>query len=160
MKDQQNEGLHLAAPRPGLQYAALPYRDDHGLSILLITSRDTNRWVIPKGWPMKGRKPHATAAQEALEEAGLIGKIAKQPIGEYHYLKRLKHGAPLECTVEVFPMKVEAQRFYWREQGQRTARWFAPDDAADAVQEPELQALILEFAQAAAGGGALRSLAS
>jgi 8-oxo-dGTP pyrophosphatase MutT (NUDIX family) len=131
---------------PGRQYAALPFRYLHSLEILLISSRETHRWVIPKGWPMRGRKPHAVAAREALEEAGVVGRIAKQPIGAYQYVKRLSNGAPLLCTVEVFPMMVERQRRRWREQEQRTQRWFPAEEAATQVEEPELQSLIDEFA--------------
>ena len=131
---------------PGRQYAALPFRYLHGLEILLISSRETHRWVIPKGWPMSGRKPHAVAAREALEEAGVVGRIGKTSVGSYQYIKRLKNGAPLLCTVEVFPMLVERQRDRWREQDQRTTQWFAAEEAATAVEEPELQALIDNFA--------------
>jgi 8-oxo-dGTP pyrophosphatase MutT (NUDIX family) len=130
----------------GRQYAALPFRYAHGLEILLISSRETRRWVIPKGWPMKGRKPHAAAAREALEEAGVVGRIAKRAVGSYRYVKRLKNGAPLLCTVEVFPMMVSGQRDRWRERDQRAIRWFPAEAAADAVEEPELRALIDDFA--------------
>jgi 8-oxo-dGTP pyrophosphatase MutT (NUDIX family) len=131
---------------PGRQYAALPFRYFNSLEVLLISSRETHRWVIPKGWPMKGRKPHAVAAREALEEAGVVGRIGKRPLGSYQYVKRLKNGAPLLCTVEVFPMMVERQRHRWREQDQRTVQWFPAEEAATAVEEPELQTLIDEFA--------------
>ena len=134
---------------PGRQYAALPFRYLDRLEILLISSRETRRWVIPKGWPMKGRKPHAVAAREALEEAGVSGRIAKRSLGTYRYVKRLADGAPLPCTVKVFPMMVRRQREHWREQDQRTLQWFAAEEAAAAVEEPELQALIDEFAWSA-----------
>ena len=143
----------LKGGQPGRQYAALPFRYEHFLEILLISSRETHRWVIPKGWPMKGRKPHATAAREALEEAGVVGRIAKKSIGSYQYVKRLKNGAPLLCTVEVFPMMVSRQRDRWREQDERTVRWFPAEEAAMAVEEPELQTLIDAFAWAGAAGG-------
>jgi 8-oxo-dGTP pyrophosphatase MutT (NUDIX family) len=134
------------APRAGRQYAALPYRAaDGGLEILLVTSRDTHRWVIPKGWPLKGEKPRLSAAREALEEAGVVGKIGKAAIGDYAYVKRLKNGAPLACEVEVFALKVIRQRKRWPEQGQRTAHWFALAEAAAVVHEPELQKLIKRF---------------
>ena len=134
------------AARPGLQYAALPYRPgEDGLEILLVTSRETQRWVIPKGWPMKGRKPHAAAAREALEEAGVTGKVSRTPLGAYHYVKRLANGAPLACTVDVYPLEVDRQRKHWREQGQRTGHWFSVEAAAQAVDEPELQDLIARF---------------
>jgi 8-oxo-dGTP pyrophosphatase MutT (NUDIX family) len=134
----------------GRQYAALPFRYRDGLEILLISSRETRRWVIPKGWPMRGRKPHAAAAREALEEAGVVGRIGKRSVGTYRYVKMLEDGAPVPCTVEVFPMMVEGQRERWREQGQRTAQWFTAKDAAAAVQEPELKALIDDFAASGA----------
>jgi 8-oxo-dGTP pyrophosphatase MutT (NUDIX family) len=145
----------LKGGEPGRQYAALPFRYLHNLEILLISSRETHRWVIPKGWPMRGRKPHAAAAREALEEAGLVGRIAKTPIGSYQYVKRLKNGAPLLCTVEVFPMMVSRQRNRWAEQDQRSFHWFPAEEAAMAVEEPELQALIDAFAW---GGAALSGL--
>jgi 8-oxo-dGTP pyrophosphatase MutT (NUDIX family) len=130
---------------PGLQYAALPFRRDVGVSILLVTSRETGRWVLPKGWPMKGRKPCEAAAQEALEEAGVVGRIERQAIGFYRYDKRLPDGSARRCTVHVYPLEVDGQRKRWREQGQRTARWFSFSEAATAVQERELQDLICVF---------------
>jgi 8-oxo-dGTP pyrophosphatase MutT (NUDIX family) len=137
---------HILNAGPGRQYAALPFRYLDSLEILLISSRDTGRWVIPKGWPMKGRKPHAVAAREALEEAGVVGRIGKRPLGSYQYVKRLKNGAPLLCTVDVYPMMVKRQRDRWREQDQRTYQWFPAEEAATVVEEPELQSLIDDFA--------------
>jgi 8-oxo-dGTP pyrophosphatase MutT (NUDIX family) len=130
----------------GVQYAALPYRLSDGVEILLVTSRDTGRWVLPKGWPMKGKKPYASAAQEAVEEAGISGKIGKQAIGSYRYGKRLANGAVIACVVHVFPLPVKRQKKRWSEQGQRTAHWFAPAEAAAVVHEPDLAMLIEEFA--------------
>ena len=134
------------AQKARIQYGVLPWRRDTELQILLVTSRDTGRWVIPKGWPMKGRKPHEAAAREAIEEAGVNGKIAKRPIGAYAYVKFLADSADIPCVVDVFPLQVERQRKRWPEQHQRTTRWFTADEASDAVQEPELQALIRAFA--------------
>jgi 8-oxo-dGTP pyrophosphatase MutT (NUDIX family) len=146
MKPPVRESALKKASRVGQQYAALPYRwIDGELEILLLTSRETRRWVIPKGWPMAGKKPHAAAAQEALEEAGVIGKIAKTPIGAYTYVKRLKNGAGLVCKVDVYPLAVARQLKRWPEQAQRTAHWFAPYEAAQAVNEPELDELIEAF---------------
>ncbi|KLK91506.1 DNA mismatch repair protein MutT [Microvirga vignae] len=99
-------------------------------------------WVIPKGWPMKGRKPHASAAREALEEAGLVGEVGKVPIGTYRYGKRLKSGEVVPCQVEVFPLEVKSQRKRWPEKGQRSLRWFDPAAAAAAVEEPELKGIL------------------
>lgn len=54
------------------QYGALCFRfgEDGAVEILLITSRDSGRWIIPKGWPMKKKEPHEAAAVEAWQEAG------------------------------------------------------------------------------------------
>jgi 8-oxo-dGTP pyrophosphatase MutT (NUDIX family) len=132
-----------------LQYACLPYRVKAGnqVEFMLVTSRETKRWVIPKGWPMKGKKPHAGAAREALEEAGLVGQVGREPIGSYDYQKRLKGGAAVPCRVEVFPLAVKSQRKSWPEKGQRTLRWFSTEEAAEAVDEPELRDLIRQFGE-------------
>src|SRR4029077_2749895 len=104
-----------ASPHATVQYAALPYRTSEraGMEVLLVTSRTTKRWIIPKGWPIDGKSPHATAAQEAREEAGLVGRITKRPIGSYSYTKLLKSGEAVECEVLVFPMEVTGQKRSW-----------------------------------------------
>lgn len=129
------------------QFAALPWRssDFGGVEILLATSRDTRRWVIPKGWPMKGRKPHIVAAIEAVQEAGLIGKIEKAKLGEYFYEKRLYGKADVTCRVEVYPMHVERQRKNWLEKKERATQWFPYRLAAEQVDEADLRELILAF---------------
>ncbi len=130
--------------------AALPWRapaGSDGLEILLVSSRETRRWVIPKGWPMKGKTNPSAAAQEAFEEAGLDGRIETKPIGEYPYLKRLKSGAARRVTVDVYPLEVTGEHAIWPEKGQRTLRWMSPVEAALAVQEPELRDLIARFAK-------------
>ena len=147
MKRPASKSAMVMGMAPGLQFAALPWRrSGDGLEVLLVTSRDSRRWVIPKGWPMKGRKAHLAAAREALEEAGVTGRIARASAGSYGYIKRLKNGAPLECRVQVFPLKVERQRKSWPERHEREARWFPAAQAAEAVDEPELGALIVAFA--------------
>ena len=106
---------------------------------MLLTSRGTKRWVIPKGWPMRGKKNWAAAAQEAKEEAGIIGKTYKKPVGEFLYFKRRAAHFDL-CRVEVYVLNVEKRLDSYREKGQREARWFALEDAPDHVQEPGLTA--------------------
>jgi 8-oxo-dGTP pyrophosphatase MutT (NUDIX family) len=133
------------------QVAALPWRaapgaDGAGLEILLVSSRETRRWVIPKGWPMRGKADHLAAAQEAYEEAGLDGRVVERPIGEYPYLKRLKSGVGRPVTVDVFPLEVTGEHATWPEKGQRVLQWMSPVEAALAVQEPELRDLIARFA--------------
>ncbi|KQO69389.1 NUDIX hydrolase [Methylobacterium sp. Leaf87] len=129
---------------PRRQVGALPYRRmrDGTYTILLITSRESRRWVIPKGWPMKGRKPFEAAAREAYEEAGLIGSIGKRPLGFYLYEKRLKSRDSVLCQVKVFPLEVRKQLKSWPEKDEREDHWFSPTEAADAVAEPGLAAII------------------
>lgn len=130
-------------PARNKQYAALPWRQNGGArEVLLISSRDTGRWVIPKGWPIKGLSPAETAAREAYEEAGLGGQISKKPIGEFHYDKRMKDGTIRPCRVEVFALEKMIQHPEWPEQGQRTLQWFSVPEAAEAVREPELKQII------------------
>ena len=131
-----------------VQVAALPLTigEDGVTRVLLLTSRETKRWVIPKGWPMKGRKPYEAAAQEALEEAGVTGQAKKKPIGTYTYFKRREAHFDV-CRVDVYLLVVKKQLKAWREKGQREARWFTLDEAADLVQEPGLIALLRNVAQ-------------
>ncbi len=129
--------------------AALPLAvgDDGILRVLLLTSRETKRWVIPKGWPMKGRKPYEAAAQEALEEAGLTGFLNKKPIGTYAYFKRREARFDV-CRVDVYLLTVKKRLKTWREQDQREARGVSLHDAADLVQEPGLVSLLRNVALA------------
>ena len=130
----------------GTQYAALPYRlTPEGVEILLITSRRTKRWIVPKGWPIEGLEPHASAAQEALEEAGISGEIQKSPIGFFHYFKELRHNINVPCKVDVFALKVTRQRRTWQEKDARAFKWFTLAEAAQHVNEPQLRKLILKF---------------
>lgn len=130
-----------------VQYAALPYRQrqDGEVQVRLITSRETRRWVIPKGWPMKGLAPHKAAAREAFEEAGLLGSTSRNAIGMYTYEKRLSPQRSLTCDVMVFPMRVKRYLKKWPERSQRIGFWFTIESAAAAVQEDDLRELILRF---------------
>jgi 8-oxo-dGTP pyrophosphatase MutT (NUDIX family) len=135
-----------------LQFAVLPWRRTDRLEIMLVSSRETGRWVLPKGWPMKGVKPHKTAAREALEEAGILGKVAKTSLGGYSYTKRLENDSVQVCRVQVFAFEVEQERNLWLEKHERTRKWFAVADAAEAVEEPELREAILKFEMFAMAG--------
>lgn len=135
--------------QPCVQYGALVWRRAKAeLEVLLVTSRDTGRWIVPKGWPMHKRAPHRTAALEALEEAGVVGKISPDAVGHFRYVKRLKDGVTRLCTVELFPLKAKEEHRRWREKDQRVRRWFPAAEAAELVDEPELRELILGFAPA------------
>jgi 8-oxo-dGTP pyrophosphatase MutT (NUDIX family) len=138
-------------PRRGHhQVAALPWRPRAlgGLELLLITSRETRRWVIPKGWTMKGKSPHAAAALEALEEAGIEGDIGREAVGGYVYGKRLATGEVRPVEVRVFPMQVLAEHDRWPEQAERQRRWFTPHEAIARLDEHDLRMLIGNFCAA------------
>ncbi|WP_240989405.1 NUDIX hydrolase [Salipiger mangrovisoli] len=118
------------------------------LRVLMVTSRDTGRWVMPKGWEMDGKKPWAAAEIEALEEAGAKGHVGKTEIGFYHYPKRLDDGTELRCRVRVYPLIVDKLSRDWKERKQRKRKWFSPRDAARRVDEPELSDLLLTLCDA------------
>ncbi|MEJ2459790.1 MAG: DUF47 family protein [Novosphingobium sp.] len=132
------------------QIAVLPYRTsgpevDAPIQILLITSRETRRWIVPKGGLMKGLPPHAAAAVEAEEEAGVLGAACPTPLGSYRYRKKRNSGAFVWADVDVFPFSVTGELDTWDEQHQRERRWFSLAEAAEAVDEEDLQALIRSF---------------
>jgi len=128
------------------QSAVLPHRSDRGrLEILLVSSRRKKRWVIPKGVRELDLDAAASAAKEALEEAGIEGELSTDAIGTYRYEK---WGGT--CTVEVFSMAVHTSYDTWPE-SYRDRHWLSPEEAADRVDEPELKQIILEFAAAAPG---------
>lgn len=129
------------------QIAALPYRaeEDGSFRALLITSRDTKRWVIPKGNPIRGLDPHQAAAREAFEEAGISGIPCPTAIGRYRYSKRRRDGSARDIEVAVFPLAVVSQFDNWPEQAERSTRWFTLPEAAAAVDEAELKAIIAGF---------------
>lgn len=114
---------------------------------MLVTSRETRRWIIPKGWPIAGVEPQNLAALEAMEEAGLLGKVADKPIGCYHYDKKRGDGSIVNLTVDTYTFEVEQQMPTWPEQDERKTKWFDPEEAASLVQEPELRDLIKKLAK-------------
>lgn len=125
------------------QVAALPVRkgEDGLLEVLLVTSRETGRWVIPKGWPSKRLSDRDAAAREARQEAGVTGSMKSRPIGTYRYRKVQPEGTRL-LDVTVYLLKVEREKKSWPEKGQRQRSWFKADAAARRVREPSLQRLI------------------
>src|SRR6267154_3252594 len=133
-----------------VQYAALPYRrsGDSRTQVMLVTTRESGRWVIPKGWPQKRKSPRASAAREAREEAGVVGHIGKDSIGSYSYKKRLKSGAVVACEVRVFPLKVKRQQKRWPERGERQIAWFSRAKAAKAVRDRALGNIIRNLPKA------------
>lgn len=131
------------------QIAALPVRwdKDGKLRVLMVTSRDTGRWVMPKGWLMDGKKPWHAAKIEALEEAGAVGFVSDAAIGHYHYSKGLGGGRRVTCRVTVYPMIVDKLKRRWKERKERKRHWFSFKKAAKLVEETELTTLLLELAK-------------
>ncbi|PPC99876.1 MAG: NUDIX hydrolase [Hyphomicrobium sp.] len=125
------------------QVGALPMRkaEDGTMEILLVTSRDTGRWVIPKGWPSKRMTDASAASREARQEAGVTGKIATKPVGSYRYRKIEKTSSRL-IEVDVYRLAVKKERKRWPEKLQRNRAWFDLETAARRVREPRLKRLI------------------
>ena len=132
-----------------VQYGALPFRlsTSSRPQFMLVTSRETRRWIIPKGWPKKGKPPRHSAAREAFEEAGVVGAIAWRSVGTFSYEKRLKNGGAVVCEVRVFPLEVRRQNKQWPEKQQRVVKWLSASQAAEKVKEPKLRAIILRLAR-------------
>jgi 8-oxo-dGTP pyrophosphatase MutT (NUDIX family) len=128
----------------GVQAAALPLQcaPSGRVAVGLVTSRGTGRWVLPKGWLERGTSLRKTAEIEAWEEAGLVGEVAREPIGKYHYRKTLHALSSMTCEVHVFPLLVREQLSSWSEKKQRRVAFFWPEAAADSVEEPELADLL------------------
>lgn len=127
------------------QFGALPFRIHDGkVEILLITTRGTGRWIIPKGWPMDGETPAGAAATEAYEEAGVEGKLHNQVLGFYAYDKG-HAGEKLPCVVAVFPLKVKKQLKDFPEKGERRRKWLSRKKAAQMISHPELSQIIRNF---------------
>jgi 8-oxo-dGTP pyrophosphatase MutT (NUDIX family) len=135
-----------------MQYGALCWRQaDDGVEVLLITSRDTGRWVIPKGWPIPGLAPEAAAAQEAWEEAGVSGVTNPLCIGRYGYQKCLSVTSTVPCAVAVYGMRVDGVAKSFPEAKERQRKWFAVRDAALLVAEADLAVIISQFMPPVAG---------
>ena len=130
------------------QVAALPWRRGKaGVEILLITTRTTKRWVIPKGWPMDGKADHDAAAQEAFEEAGVQGVVSSESLGDYCYFRVSDKGNARQIKVTVYPLRVDHELSDWPERAERERRWMGCSDAAALAGEPELVAVLSNFVE-------------
>ncbi len=133
------------------QFGALCFRRTEkkkkkpGIEVLLVSSRDTGRWIIPKGWPVDGETPTAAAAMEAWEEAGVRGRVHEVCLGHYAYLKWIDEEMSLPCIVAVFPLEVLRLDDDYPEAKERKRKWLTPKKAAQRLQEQELREIVQSF---------------
>lgn len=129
------------------QVAAIPFRlgeqgDD--IEVMLVTSRATRRFIVPKGWPMKRKSGRKAAAIEAQQEAGVVGKTLREPAGTYSYWKRLENRF-VRVDVIVYLLAVTEELTNWQEAESRQRAWLAPGDAAMLIDEPDLSTLLRDL---------------
>ena len=149
-----------STPPIRVQFAALPYRftSAAALEILLVTTRRTKRWIIPKGWPIKGLKPAKTAAREAFEEAGVRGRVGAKPLGFFIYEKLIdQDDINIKCEVKVFSLLVKSHAETWPEFEQRLVQWVEPERAIVMIKEPKLKKIVATFAKRAAAAASKAS---
>lgn len=132
----------LLGRRPTAMQVGAVCRDPATGRVLLVTSRDTGRWVIPKGWPMKGKTLAGAAAQEAWEEAGVRGRLDPTELGRFCYDKAQDEGFAVPVEVRVFTLEVESEADAFPECRQRKRQWFDPPEAARNVAEPGLKKIL------------------
>jgi 8-oxo-dGTP pyrophosphatase MutT (NUDIX family) len=152
VKRSPAESFRPAGPddTPVTQFGALCWRQgEDGVQVLLVTSRDTGRWIIPKGWPILGLRPEETAAREAWEEAGVRGVASSCALGAYTYDKVVDRLAnppvTMPCVVAVYALNVALRDRDFPEADERRHKWMSRKKAARKVDEPELAALIAAF---------------
>jgi ADP-ribose pyrophosphatase YjhB (NUDIX family) len=136
--DQMREGSLI-------QYGALPYRlrKPGVVDYLVVTSRGTGRWIFPKGGLVKGKTAAQSAAQEALEEAGVRGRLHGEPIGVYRTTKQRPR--PISVTVLLFALQVEEMLERWPEQGQRIRKWASLAELNELLTDDGAAQLIAKF---------------
>lgn len=136
----------MAAKKELLQYAALPFRIEEGQpKVLMVTSRETRKWILPKGRPEKKMAPDRVAAVEAYEEAGVRGRVVGEAFATFVSSKRLANGREVPCTIRVFLLEVEQELAKWPEMKERERRWTTPGEAALLASEPGLVEVMLAF---------------
>ncbi len=142
-------GAFLDLIRPSfVQTAALCWRSGpKGPEVLLVKTLRRGHWIIPKGWPMKNKSLAEAAAIEAWEEAGVKGRVAREPFGQFTYTKIKKSGLPVQCTPQVYLLEVTQMQDAYPEAGQRRRQWFSVSEAAEAVHNRDLKALLATLSQ-------------
>ena len=126
-----------------VQTAALCMREGpDGPQVLLVKTLRRRHWIVPKGWPMSKKTLAEAAAIEAWEEAGVRGRVSKEPIGAFTYTKIKKSGLPVQCRPQVYLLDVEGLHDRYPEAKKRVRQWFTLPEAVGAVHNPELKTLI------------------
>lgn len=147
-RDVETVQLGPVSPAALCQMAALCWRLKKArVQVLMVTSRETRRWVIPKGWPMEGLAPEEAAAREAWEEAGALGKVSAEPLGRFVYDKVMRDRSVRSCCVTVYPLRLREVKARWPERKERRRKWFYAEAAADLVSEPGLADLMQTLAR-------------
>ncbi len=142
----QAQNAPLLTVGDATQVAALCWRLRAGaVQLLMVTSRGTGRWIVPKGWQIAGQDAAASALTEAWEEAGVRGTVASDPVGIFNYVKLLDDGTGQPIIATLYAVKVRALMKTWPEMTERRRKWMSPRKAAARVAEPELAALLLGF---------------
>jgi 8-oxo-dGTP pyrophosphatase MutT (NUDIX family) len=135
----------MTATNPILHQAGvIAYRILNGnVQVLLMTSRDSGRWIIPKGNVNGSATPAKAAKKEAYEEAGLKGTISSSiPLGIYTYFKKLESGEARAAAVEVYLLHVNQQLKKWPEQAERNLSWVTMKEAVELIEEPGVVPLL------------------
>ena len=130
-----------------VQTGALPWRMGRGkrAEVLLVTGRRSGRWMIPKGWPIRGKSLAKSAALEAFEEAGVKGTVDSRPLGNFRHTKQHLTFGLLDVSIVVHPLAVESELPKWPEDDQRERKWFTIKKAAQAVASSDLKRIILDL---------------
>jgi 8-oxo-dGTP pyrophosphatase MutT (NUDIX family) len=113
--------------------------------VLLVTSRGSKRWIIPKGWPMDGKTPAESAQIEAWEEAGVHGKMYDRVLGLFSYRKEVGPEQGVPCVAMVYAMKVKRIESDYPEAKQRKRKWLRPKKAAALIDDAELAHMVRNF---------------
>ena len=131
------------------QAGVIAYRVvDEKIQVLLVTSRETARWIIPRGNIAAGSTPAQAAKREALEEAGLKGAItSSMPLGMYTYFKKLPSGEARAATVEVYLLRVKEQVKKWPDKRERKCAWVSLAEAVEIIEEPGVVPLLNRLAE-------------
>jgi 8-oxo-dGTP pyrophosphatase MutT (NUDIX family) len=147
----------LEVPRLGgapVQAGAICWREGAmGLEILLVTSRRSGKWGVPKGWALRGRSLHKTAEREAWEEAGVVGRTENLMLGPVDAPKRYRLAGTIDWTLALYALQVERLAESWPERRQRQRRWFPQAEAAERVRPRSLQPLLADFHPTSASEG-------